>query len=126
VVVVIDDDPDSLELIRRILSDGGATVIVAGSAAEGLALIERQQPDVLVSDIGMPQVDGYELMRKVRSFQARLGTRFPAIALTAYARTEDRTRALLAGFVAHVSKPVEAAELMATVAAVTGRVGSSG
>ena len=125
VVLVIDDDLDSLDLIRRILGDEGATIVTAGSAAEGLAAIDKQWPDVLISDIGMPETDGYELMRKVRSLQPKHGVRFPGVALTAFARTEDRTRALLAGFVAHVAKPVEAAELIATIAAVTGRTGST-
>ena len=122
-VLVVDDDLDSLDFIRRILGDEGATVVTASSAAEALAIIDRQRPDVFISDIGMPETDGYELMRKVRNLQPGLGTRFPGIALTAFARTEDRTRALLAGFVAHVAKPVESAELIATIAAVTGRTG---
>ena len=125
VVLVVDDDPDSLDFIRRILGDEGATVVTASSAAEALAVIDRQRLDVIISDIGMPETDGYELMRKVRSLQPKLGVRFPGVALTAFARTEDRTRALLAGFVAHVAKPVESAELIATIAAVTGRTGSS-
>jgi CheY-like chemotaxis protein len=87
--------------------------------------IDKQWPDVLISDIGMPETDGYELMRKVRGLQPKRGPRLPGVALTAFARTEDRTRALLAGFVAHVAKPVEAAELIATIAAVTGRTGST-
>ena len=123
-VLVVDDDLDSLDFIRRILGDEGATVVTARSAAEALAIIDRQRPDVFISDIGMPETDGYELMRKVRSLQPGLGARFPGIALTAFARTEDRTRALLAGFVAHVAKPVESAELIATIAAVTGRTGA--
>jgi CheY-like chemotaxis protein/anti-sigma regulatory factor (Ser/Thr protein kinase) len=126
VVLVVDDDLDSLGLIRRVLSDEGATVVTVASATDALAAIDKQPPDVLVSDIGMPETDGYELMRKVRILQARLGARFPSVALTAYARSEDRTRALLAGFVAHVAKPVEASELIATVAAVTGRTRSAG
>ncbi len=123
VVLVVDDDLDSLDFIRRILGDEGATVVTASSASEALAVIDRQRPDVLISDIGMPQTDGYELMRKVRGLQQKLGVRFPGVALTAFARTEDRTRALLAGFVAHVAKPVESAELIATIAAITGRTG---
>lgn len=122
-VLIVDDDLDSLDFIRRILGDEGATVVTASSAVEALAIINRQRPDVFISDIGMPETDGYELMRKVRSLQPKLGVRFPGIALTAFARTEDRTRALLAGFVAHVAKPVESAELIATIAAVTGRTG---
>ena len=119
VVLVVDDDPDSRDLLHRLLSDCGATVTAAASAAEALAATDNQRPDLLISDIGMPEIDGYQLLRSLR---ANSDVRFPAIALTAFARSEDRTRALLAGFVAHVSKPVEPAELIATVAAVSGRV----
>lgn len=93
----------------------------AGSAAEALLLIEKEQPDVLVSDIGMPEVDGYELLRRVRALGQLRGGMLPAIALTAFARTEDRTRALHAGLLAHLSKPVDAGELIAMVAALAGR-----
>jgi PAS domain S-box-containing protein len=119
VVLVVDDDSDSRDLLQRLLSDCGATVITASSAAEALAVTDNQRPDILISDIGMPEIDGYQLLRNLR---ADSKVRFPAIALTAFARSEDRTRALLAGYVAHVSKPVEPAELIATVAAVSGRV----
>jgi CheY-like chemotaxis protein len=125
VVRVVDDDLDALELLRRILGERGATVIAAASAAEALAAIGKQPPDVLISDIGMPEIDGYQLVRSVQALPTKNTARLPAIALTAFARSEDRTRALLAGFVAHVAKPVEAAELIATVAAVTGRTGSA-
>ena len=123
VVVVVDDEADARELLRRMLSERGATVVTAASAADALVAIEQHRPDVLISDIGMPEVDGYELVRRVKDLNAKTGIRFPAIALTAFARSEDRTRALFAGFVAHISKPVDAAELIATVAAVTGRIG---
>jgi PAS domain S-box-containing protein len=120
-IVVIDDEPDARELVSRLLSNTGATVVTAGSGLEGLAAIDRQNPDVIVSDIGMPGMDGYELMRHVRAKQQELGVKCPAVALTAFARSEDRTRALLAGFAAHVAKPVEAPELIATIASVIGR-----
>jgi len=122
-VLVVDDEEDARELLGRVLGERGATVVTAASAVDALAAIEQQAPDVLISDIGMPAVDGYELVRRVKGVCARTGTRFPAIALTAFARSEDRTRALLAGFVTHIAKPVDAAELIATVAAVTGRTG---
>ena len=118
-VLIVDDDPDSRDLVHRLLSDCGATVTGAASAAEALAATHNQRPDILISDIGMPEIDGYQLLRSLRTNSE---IRFPAIALTAFARPEDRTRALLAGYVAHVPKPVEAAELIATVAAVSGRV----
>ncbi len=117
-VLVIDDQADARDLIRRVLEDCGAHVLTAASADEGLALLEREEPHVLVSDIGMPDIDGYEFLRRARA----AGSKVPAIALTAFARSEDRTRALRAGFVVHVSKPVDPSELIATVASVAGRV----
>ena len=121
-VLVVDDQPDARELVGRVLSDCHATVFLADGAAEALALVERERPDVMVSDIGMPELDGYELLKRVRALGAERGGRVPAIALTAFARSEDRTRALRAGFLVHVSKPVEPSELIATVASVAGRV----
>jgi signal transduction histidine kinase/CheY-like chemotaxis protein len=122
-ILVVDDEPDARDLLRRVLSDCEAEVITAASAAEALMLVAERRPDVLVSDIGMPDTDGYELLRRVRLLGAARGGRLPAIALTAFARSEDRTRALRAGFLVHVSKPVEPAELVATVASVVGRSG---
>ncbi len=95
-------------------------------APAALATVEADHPDVLVSDVGMPDVDGYELLRRVRALGPARGGRLPAIALTAFARSEDRTRALRAGFLVHVSKPVEPSELVATVASIVGRTGESG
>jgi CheY-like chemotaxis protein len=120
-VLVVDDEPDARDLISRVLIDCHAEVFTASTADEALQLVERQRPDVLVSDIGMPQMDGYELLRRMRTLGISRGGRIPAIALTAFARSEDRTRALRAGFLVHVSKPVEPSELIATVAAVSGR-----
>jgi signal transduction histidine kinase/ActR/RegA family two-component response regulator len=120
-VLVVDDQPDARELVARVLTDCRAVVFTAGDAVEALALVERERPDVLVSDIGMPELDGYELLKRVRALGAERGGRVPAIALTAFARSEDRTRALRAGFLVHVSKPVEPSELIATVASVAGR-----
>jgi CheY-like chemotaxis protein len=98
-------------------------VLTAGNAVQALEVLERERPHVLLSDIGMPDVDGYELMRRVRALGSSLGGRVPAIALTAFARSEDRTRALRAGFLQHVSKPVEPSELVATIASVLNRDG---
>ena len=122
-VLVVDDDPDARNLIRRVLEECDATVITAGSAAEAIKLLTRNQPDILLSDIGMPQVDGYEFLKQVRSLEIPKARSMPAIALTAFARSEDRTRALLAGYLVHVSKPVEPQELVATVASIAGRTG---
>jgi CheY-like chemotaxis protein len=123
---VVDDEQDARELIKRVLEDCEAKVLTAGSAAEAMTLLEDQKPDVLVSDIGMPHVDGYDFLRQVRSLKSENGGRIPAIALTAFARSEDRTRALMSGYQVHVSKPVEPAELVATVASVVGRTGDQG
>ena len=120
-VLVVDDEADARELIARVLSECDAEVLTAGTASEALTLIERERPQVLVTDIGMPDVDGYELLKQVRTLGYARGGKIPAVALTAFARSEDRTRALRAGFLAHVSKPVEPSELVATVASVTGR-----
>jgi signal transduction histidine kinase/ActR/RegA family two-component response regulator len=120
-VLVVDDEMDARNLIRRVLADCHADVLTAASAGDALKLIENERPHVLVSDIGMPDVDGYELLKRVRSLDRSKGGRMPAIALTAFARSEDRTRALRAGFLVHVSKPVEPSELVASVASVTGR-----
>jgi CheY-like chemotaxis protein/anti-sigma regulatory factor (Ser/Thr protein kinase) len=122
-VLVVDDQADACDLIKRVLVACDAEVIVASRADEALQAVQMERPDVLVSDIGMPDVDGYELLRRVRSLGHARGGRLPAIALTAFARSEDRTRALRAGFLVHVSKPVEPSELAATVASVVGRTG---
>jgi len=120
-VLVVDDEPDARSLIKRVLEECRAVVFTAGSADEALDAIERERPHVLRSDIGMPQTDGYELLRQVRALGSERGGKVPAIALTAFARSEDRTRALLAGYLVHVAKPVEPRELIATVASVGGR-----
>jgi CheY-like chemotaxis protein len=120
-ILVVDDEADARELIRRVLVECRAEVLVAGTAEAALDCMRRDRPDVLVSDIGMPEVDGYELLKRIRALGPAGGGRLPAIALTAFARSEDRTRALRAGFLVHVSKPVEPSELVATVASVSGR-----
>jgi signal transduction histidine kinase/ActR/RegA family two-component response regulator len=124
-VLVVDDQADARELIKRVLEECHAEVLTAGAADEALRAVERDRPDVLVSDIGMPDVDGYELLRRVRGLGHTRGGGIPAIALTAFARSEDRTSALRAGFLVHVSKPVEPSELVATVASVVGRTGEA-
>jgi signal transduction histidine kinase/CheY-like chemotaxis protein len=120
-VLVVDDDVDARDLISYILQDCGAGVITASSAKEALTLLAEQVPDILVSDIGMPEMDGYELIKQVRAFEQNSGRRIPSVALTAFARSEDRTRALQAGFLMHVAKPVESDEFLATVASIAGR-----
>ncbi len=122
-VLVVDDESDVRELVQRVLQDCHASVSIAASMAEGLSEIERQVPDLLISDIGMPEHDGFEFIRRLRDLPASSGGTIPAIALTAYARSEDRRRILLAGFQMHASKPVQAAELVAMVANLCGKIG---
>jgi CheY-like chemotaxis protein/two-component sensor histidine kinase len=117
-VLVVDDEPDAREVVATMLRRAGATVSLAGSVREALEAFDSLPPDVLVSDIAMPDRDGYELIRLVRDLPAGQGGRIPAVALTAYAREEDRFRALTAGFQAHLSKPVAPADLSAAVAHV--------
>lgn len=123
-VLVVDDEPDARTLIRRVLTQCQAEVITASNAEEGLALLRSQRPDVLISDIGMPETDGYQFLRLVRQLPADEGGKTPAIALTAFARSEDRTRAMMAGYQVHVAKPIEAQELLATVGNLAGRTGA--
>jgi CheY-like chemotaxis protein len=117
-VLVVDKDPDARTLVKRVLEQCGAKVILAASAKEGLELVPREHPDMIVSDIGMPGVDGYEFIRKVRALSPEDGGRTPAAALTAFAPAEDRTRALRAGYQTHAAKPVEPMELTAMVASL--------
>lgn len=119
-VLVVDDEADARNLVCRLLEDVGATVSTASSAAEAMHYLASSSFDVLVSDIGMPGEDGYSLLRRVRSLSPEQGGNVPALALTAYARTEDRVRAILAGFQMHIAKPVEAAELITMVASLAG------
>jgi PAS domain S-box-containing protein len=115
-VLVVDDEPDARDLIKRILSDCNATVTTAASASAALMAFRAAPPDVLVSDLGMPDMDGFGLLAEVRKLGAGAGGNVPAVALTAFARSEDRLRARAAGFSAHISKPVEPSQLIATVA----------
>ena len=115
-VLVVDDEPDVLDLLTRVLHDANASVIAAPNADAALRLLRRERPAVLVSDIGMPETDGYELVRRVRTLGQEEGGRIPAIALTAFARPEDRQRAVDSGFSLHLSKPIEPATLLANVA----------
>ncbi|HEU4410745.1 MAG TPA: PAS domain-containing protein [Polyangiaceae bacterium] len=121
-VLVVDDEPDARDLVRALLEGCGARVSTAASAAEALELLRAERPDVLVSDLAMPHEDGYDLIRKVRALPPDEGGRTPALALTAYARAQDRTRVLLAGFGSHVPKPVEPLELIAVIVSLTGHL----
>ncbi|HWP44812.1 MAG TPA: PAS domain S-box protein [Blastocatellia bacterium] len=122
-VLVVEDDLDARELMKLLLEQSGANVRTATSATEAVETIQTWRPDVMVSDIEMPLEDGYILIRKVRMLAPDRGGLTPAVALTAHARSEDRLRALAAGFQAHVAKPVSVDELLLVIASVTGRVG---
>jgi hypothetical protein len=118
-VLVVDDEADGRELIARILADRGAQATCASNAAEALECFARARFDVILSDIGMPAMDGYELMRKIREREGlSQGERIAAIAITAYARPEDRQRSLLAGYQMHMAKPIETRELIAAIASL--------
>jgi PAS domain S-box-containing protein len=119
-VLVVDDEADARELVARILQNQGARVTTSGSSEEALRLLELNKPDVLVSDVGMPGMDGYQLIRQIRATEAK-GQRLPALALTAFARAEDRKRAMLAGYQSHLAKPFDTAELVLMVAGLASR-----
>jgi PAS domain S-box-containing protein len=121
-ILVVEDEPDTCEFLDRFLRSYGADVIVARSAEEALSRLSGENVDIVVSDIGLPDVDGYDLMRRIRQRPANAGGATPAVALTAYARTEDRMRALRAGYQAHLAKPIEPAELVATIASFAGLI----
>jgi PAS domain S-box-containing protein len=115
-VLVVDDDEDAREMLEAALNSYGAEVITAAGALKALDALASEKIDVLVSDINMPEIDGYELIRRVRAMKPEQGGRIPAVALTAYARAEDRLRALKSGYQTHMPKPVEPAELEVVVA----------
>jgi CheY-like chemotaxis protein len=127
-LLIVDDEADTRDLLTALLTQHGAEVRVCASSGEALALVEQWQPDVLIADIGMPDEDGYTLLRKIRALPPERGGHIPAAALTAFARSEDRVRALAAGFQMHIPKPVEIAELVmviASLAASTNRASNS-
>jgi len=120
-VLVVDDAADTREMLRVVLERFGADVTTAASARETLDVLPAWQPNVLVSDIGMPEEDGYSLIRKVRALSAEKGGDIPAIALTGYVRVEERMRTLDAGYQMFVPKPVEVGELATIIAGLIGR-----
>ncbi len=120
-VLVVDDEPDSRALVKRLLEECDAVVSTAASASEALKCVQQQPFDVLISDIGMPNEDGYALIKQVRALASEKGGSLPALALTAYARSEDRVKSVVAGFQMHLAKPVEPGELIAMVASLAGQ-----
>jgi signal transduction histidine kinase/ActR/RegA family two-component response regulator len=120
-VLVIDDEADARALIKAALESRDAQVLTATSVDEGLACVRTDRPHIVLSDIGMPGRDGYDFVHSLRALPEAAGGRTPAVALTAFARSEDRTRAMLAGYQLHLAKPVKLDELVATVASLTGR-----
>jgi len=120
-VLLVDDEADARDLFRTVLEQSGARVTAVASGAEAFSSFTASPPDVVVSDIEMPDENGYDLIRRLRDLPPERGGRIPAAALTAYARTEDRMRALRAGYQLHVSKPVQPAELVAVIASLVRR-----
>jgi signal transduction histidine kinase/DNA-binding response OmpR family regulator len=120
-ILVVDDDPDTRDLVKTILTGCGSEVRCTGSSAEAILAFQEWDPDLLVSDIGMPYEDGYGLIRKLRELKSTGAKQIPALALTAYATDEDRSLALSAGFQMHLAKPIEPDSLVSSIAAVLGR-----
>jgi PAS domain S-box-containing protein len=124
-VLVVDDETDARDILTHVLQGYGMETEAAASAFEALAKVESYRPDVIVSDVGMPEADGYWLMTQVRSLSQEQGGETPAIALTAYASAEDRARALSSGYHFHLPKPAEAPALAKAIAVATGRAGKA-
>jgi CheY-like chemotaxis protein/anti-sigma regulatory factor (Ser/Thr protein kinase) len=120
-ILVVDDEADSRDLLSAILTRCGSEVKCSESASEALQAFKEWKPDVLVTDIGMPIEDGYSLIKKVRKLKSKRARLIPAVALTAYATSEDRARALSAGFQMHLAKPIEPKALVKSIAAAAGR-----
>jgi CheY-like chemotaxis protein len=115
-VLVVDDEPDARELAQRILEERGARVLPVASARQALEALAAESPDVIVSDVGMPGMDGYSLLRAIRAGAAAHGRDVPAVAVTAFARPADAENARAAGFQVHLAKPLDPGEIVATVA----------
>jgi CheY-like chemotaxis protein len=124
-VLVVEDQSDAREMLNVILSQCGAEVKTAATSREALDVLNAWLPDVLVSDIGMPDEDGYSLIHQVRSLEPERGGGVPAVALTGYGGPEDRRRLLSAGYQVHITKPVEVMELTTTIALLSGRSANS-
>ncbi|AFZ35264.1 response regulator receiver protein [Stanieria cyanosphaera PCC 7437] len=115
-ILIVDDEVDSRELLCVMLEELGAQAIAVGSAQEALQIISQTKPDLLVSDIGMPEIDGYMLLRQIRSLPPELGGNIPAIAVTAYAGEMNQQQALAAGYQKHIAKPINSDQLLKSIA----------
>ena len=122
-VLVVEDDQDTLDLLKLVLDDSGAEVATAPSVKEAIDVFEHWHPDLLVSDIAMPEQDGYQLIGQIRAHDSGHGGNIPAVALTAYVTTDDKKRALAAGFQEHLTKPIRPEELISALASLAGRAG---
>jgi CheY-like chemotaxis protein len=122
-ILVVEDEVDALDLLAIDLREHGADVIGVASASEALDLLQEQEFDLMISDIGMADIDGYSLIKQIRDREGNGEHHVPAIALTAYARAQDRLRAIAAGYNTHVAKPVEIRELVSVVRCLTGKIG---
>lgn len=120
-ILIVDDEPVALEITKLMLTLYHAQVIAAVTAAKALEQIQMHRPDVIISDISMPRMDGYQFIREVRNLPVHIGGGTPAVALTAFGRIEDQERAINAGFQRHLSKPVELHALIDTIASVAGQ-----
>jgi CheY-like chemotaxis protein len=120
-VLAVDDEPDALTLITEILEAAGAQVSVAQSATEAIGAVQIECPDVLIADLGMPRVDGFALIARIRASNDKSVRDLPAAALTAYARSEDRARALRSGFQIHLAKPIDPTALITAIGNLTNR-----
>jgi CheY-like chemotaxis protein len=117
-VLLVDDDRDTCDVVGAVLQGAGAEVRKCLSASQALLALDRWVPDILVSDIAMPGEDGYSLIRKIRARRTEEGGSVPAVALSAYGRQDDRTKALSAGFQVHLGKPIEPNRLVSIVASI--------
>lgn len=121
-ILVVDDEIDTLEMLKIFLESSGAKVTAANSVTEALENLQNFLPDVIISDIGMPGINGYQFMENIRELSPERGGKIPAVALTAYARNEDKQKALRSGYQMHVAKPVEINSLVSTITTVINQV----